>query len=394
VPRHQMLVKMLGGEALVTFAIQSLDLVRAIDRNPLARRLAEPTIQKPGLVEDFTTARANLEAALEYQTHEGALSCLRTAAEEWIDRSQSPIGAYVLWRLHEMTGDRSLLAEHFPVLLRAHRWWMERRDGNGDGLLEYGSSPTGAGAFVHTKQAAMDESLMDNAPIFDRAGFDPVAHTLTMTEPGLNALVSLDAQCLARIAAALGRTETAATLRETARALNAGISGALWDSARQVFAARHWSGEFESSVSAACFYPLVAGAATEAQATALIDGWLLDPGKFWGPRVAPSSAHDDPASTDNVYWRGRIWPPHLFLLWEGLRRYGRTNLAAEVAARAWAMFEPGWRDERICRENYHRSDPAGDESVDADRFYTWGALAPALRMLEEGEATLPILTAA
>src|SRR5208337_2080944 len=49
VPRHQMLVKVLGGEAPVTLAIQSLDLVRAIDRNPLARRLAEPTIQKPRL---------------------------------------------------------------------------------------------------------------------------------------------------------------------------------------------------------------------------------------------------------------------------------------------------------------------------------------------------------
>lgn len=345
-----------------------------------------------GIVEDFATARANLEAALEYQSHEGALACLRTAAEEWIDRSQSPVGAYVLWRLHEMTGDRSLLAEHFPVLLRAHNWWLERRDGNGDGLLEYGSSPTGTGAFVHTKQAAMDESFMDNAPIFDRAGFDPRRHTLTMTEPGLNALVSLDAQCLARIATVLGRTETAARLRETAQALNARISGALWDSARQVFSARHWSGEFEPSVSASSFYPLIAGAATEAQATALIDGWLLAPEKFWGSRVLPSSAHDDRASADNVYWRGRIWPPHLFMLWEGLRRYGRTNLAAEVADRAWAMFEQGWRDERICRENYHRSDPAGDESVDADRFYTWGALAPALRMLQEGEATLPILT--
>src|SRR5271166_3982607 len=49
VPRHQMLMKVLGGEAPVTLAIQSLDLVRAIDRNPLARRLAEPTIQKPRL---------------------------------------------------------------------------------------------------------------------------------------------------------------------------------------------------------------------------------------------------------------------------------------------------------------------------------------------------------
>ncbi len=52
-----------------------------------------------GLVGDFPTARANLEAALEYQSPEGNLACLRTAYEEWIDRSQSPIGAYVLWRL-------------------------------------------------------------------------------------------------------------------------------------------------------------------------------------------------------------------------------------------------------------------------------------------------------
>ena len=68
---------------------------------------------------DFATARDNLEAALEYQSPEGNLACLRTTSEEWIDRSQSPIGAYVLWRLFEMTGDRSLLAEHFPTLFRA-----------------------------------------------------------------------------------------------------------------------------------------------------------------------------------------------------------------------------------------------------------------------------------
>jgi hypothetical protein len=47
--RHQMLVKMLGREALITLAIQSFDLMFAINRNPLARRLAEPTIQQTRL---------------------------------------------------------------------------------------------------------------------------------------------------------------------------------------------------------------------------------------------------------------------------------------------------------------------------------------------------------
>ena len=33
--------------------------------------------------------------------------------------------------------------------------------------------------------AAMDESLMDNHPMFDNAQFDPHTHSVTMAEPGL-----------------------------------------------------------------------------------------------------------------------------------------------------------------------------------------------------------------
>ena len=167
--------------------------------------------------------------------------------------------------------------------------------------------------------------------------------------------------------------------------MNGRISNRLWDPEREVSAARHWSGAFEASVPVTGFYALLVGAATEAQASALIDRWLLDPNRLWGERVLPSSPHDDPASADNVYWRGRIWPPHLFLVWEGLRRYGRMDLAAEVAARSWAMFEQGWRDERVCLENFHRRNAAGDESPDADRFYSWGALIPAMRMLQDDD---------
>src|SRR5271154_4848011 len=49
---HQMLVEMLDGEALVALAIERLDFLRPVARNPLARparRLAEPPVQKPGL---------------------------------------------------------------------------------------------------------------------------------------------------------------------------------------------------------------------------------------------------------------------------------------------------------------------------------------------------------
>ncbi len=233
------------------------------------------------LVGDWENARGNIETALEYLCPNGNLPCLRTGNQEWLDRSQSPIGAYILWRIFALTGDRSLLEQHFAVLLRAHRWWIEKRDPNHDGLIEFGSSPTGTGAFVHTKQAAMDESLMDNAPIFDAASFDPETHCLTMAEPGLSSLVSLDAQFLARIATQLGDTETAAELEATASRINAVIAERLWDEERGTFAARNRTGSFVEALSPTCFYPLLAGAASEAQVSRMVDGYLLQPGKFW-----------------------------------------------------------------------------------------------------------------
>ena len=151
---------------------------------------------------DAQTARANLEVALTGQQPDGNLACLLTAYTEWVDRSQPPIGAYVALRVFLLTGDRALLEQAYPTLRRAHDWWFEHRDGNGDGVLEYGSSPTGEGTFVHTKQGAMDEAAMDNLPLFDDAVFDERAHTLDLEEVGLNSLVVLDGQMLARIARA------------------------------------------------------------------------------------------------------------------------------------------------------------------------------------------------
>jgi len=53
VPGDQLLVKMLGREAVIAFAIQSFHFMLPVDRNPPARRLAQPPIQKPGFAVVF-----------------------------------------------------------------------------------------------------------------------------------------------------------------------------------------------------------------------------------------------------------------------------------------------------------------------------------------------------
>lgn len=336
---------------------------------------------------DAETARANLDVALTGQQPAGNLPCLLTAYTEWVDRSQPPIAAYVAHRLFLLTGDKTLLARAYPTLRRAHDWWFEHRDGDGNGVLEYGSSPTGDGTFVHTKQGAMDEAAMDNLPLFDDAIFDERAHTLDLEEVGLNSLVVLDGQMLARIATELGRDDDAATLTARADALAARVRERLWDPERQVFAARRWSGDWVRSLSPTSFYPLTAGIATPEQAEALVRRHLLDPERFWGPRPLAATTYDDPATPDDVYWRGRIWPPLVFLTWEGLRRYGYDAEAAELAERSWRMFAAEWTTRRHSHENL-RIDPAAEAEVsDSDSFYTWGALLALMPLLEGADAS-------
>jgi putative isomerase len=197
----------------------------------------------------------------------------------------------------------------------------------------------------------------------------------------------LDGQMLSRIATLLGRADEAAALMERADALAARVRERLWDPAREVFSARRWSGEWVSSLAPTSFYPLAAGIATPEQAEALVHRHLLDPERFWGPRPLAATAYDDPATADDVYWRGRIWPPLVFMTWEGLRRAGYRTEAAELAERAWTMFAREWSERRRCRENY-KIDPAADPEVDdSDGFYTWGALLALTALLERGDVS-------
>src|SRR5271156_1177349 len=63
---HQMLVEVLDREALIALAIEPLHLLGPVDRNPPARSLAQPPIDKPGLAILLVTARPAPERPLAH----------------------------------------------------------------------------------------------------------------------------------------------------------------------------------------------------------------------------------------------------------------------------------------------------------------------------------------
>lgn len=330
---------------------------------------------------DGELARENFRVALASATPQGNFACLLTSRDAWVDRTQAPHGAFMLWLMYLRSRDVALLRMAYPALARNHRWWRANRDPDGIGLVSCGTSDVGEALYKGTAFGARNETGMDNSATHDEAVYDPVTRTLSTIDLGLNCALALDAEMLALIAAELGEAGEAAEFACLAEDTRGKIRAELWDEARGIFANRQRRGGFVKSLGPTSFYPLLCGAASEDQARRLLDH-LADPDLFGGPYMIPNATRDDPAYAENVYWRGRIWGNVNYFVWHGLRRYGFAEAAEDLAAKSFAMFDRNWRDSRVCGENYNAGTGEVTDQVDADPFYTWGAMLPLLAVNE------------
>jgi len=363
-------------------------------------------------LEEPALAAANLRAMLQEITPDGFVPNFGAERIVSLDRSQPPVGAYCLLKLYQggqmCTGggsaghpiDRALLQEAFPALLRWHAWWLPRRDGNGDGLLEWGSDPrpNTHGWEVDTLRAAMYESGLDNSPMYDEVTFNAVAHTMELADVGLNALFALDAWALSEIACLLGLTEEAERLALEYARMGERINAQLWNEAAGIYQNRHWDGRFSPHLSPTNFYPLLAGIVPAERARRMLSEHLLNEEEFWGRFVLPSIARNDPgyhqqelrrdniAQTIGEYWRGRIWGPMNFLVSEGLHRYGFDAEAHEFAQRSLTLFLQEWQGQAHVHENYHDLTGEGDDVQNSNPLYHWGALLAYIAVQELADA--------
>ncbi len=307
------------------------------------------------------------------------------------DRSQPPIGSYAVFKLFGKLGDLELLKFSYPYLKKWHSFWKApgtggrpRRDGNNDGLLEWGSDAgLTAGAVpaweesATGKQRAMWESGQDDLPNWEEASFDAEAGTLTMNCVDLNSLYTLDAYCLAQIADVLDIPEDYEAYLREYREMKDLVNSRLWNEREGFYFDRHWDGRFSNRKAASNFYPLIARIPDEKRAALMIRR-LLNPKEFWGDYVLPSVSRDDPLFKDQQYWRGTIWPPTNYIVYQGLKACGFDPVAAEFAKKSQDLFLRSYKNFQLCPENFDsRTGEAGGQ-----RFQSWGPLC-ALVALEE-----------
>lgn len=321
-------------------------------------------------VEDPATAKETLRAVLAYQLPSGMVPQL----SDWVGGqggfismscSNPPVTSMCAWKVYQRWGDVEFLKQVYPRLLGWHDWWPKHSDGNQNGLLEWGSLSGG------WKQALLATGW-DDTPHFNGSKF--AGTQMTADAVDLNSLWSMDAEYLAKMANELAYKDDAARLLKEHHDVNQRMNEVLWNEEIGVYCSRLWDeggkqGEFLTRLTPLNFYPLICGA-PDAQRAQRMLALLTDPKKFWGSWLVPTLSYDDPEWPKQEYWKGHVWAPANYILWQGIRRYATPRHQAEYARRSVDLFMRNWIARGTCNENYRSSDGTGDDLP----HYTWGAL--------------------
>jgi putative isomerase len=316
----------------------------------------------------------------------------RTGGWKSSDRSEPPVGSITVLGIYQKFHDRWFLQEAFQPLLQWNRWWAEHRDFQG--YLTWGSDGKNQSENLDdntrgTRAGAILESGLDNSPMYDDTTYNAQSHVLEFADVGLMSMYIADCDALATIADALDKREEARELRERSARYRTKL-GTLWSSEDSIFLNRDLkTGKFSHRLSPTNFYPLLAKAATPAQAALMIQKHLLNSDEFWGEWVIPSIMRNDPAFHDQNYWRGRIWGPMNYLVYLGLRSYDDPRTRQEFAQKSFDLFLKEWTDKGHVHENYNAITGTGDDVTSSDRFYHWGALLGYIQYMEQTQPVAP-----
>ena len=335
-------------------------------------------------------AHANAIEILRDQTESGFVPNVSSATgRKSRDRSQPPVGSISVLEIYRKYGQKWFLEQTFEPLLKWNRWWINERENQG--YLCWGSSPYDPVVGdpreyeqQNTRFGAALESGLDNSPMYDDIPFDDQdTHIMQLADVGLMGLYVADCKCLAEIATEVGRLKEAKELGDRADAMSASLQK-LWSEEDGIFLNKRLdTNHFVRRLSPTNFYPLLGRVATEKQARRMVDEHFFKPEEFWGDWILPSIARNDPAYTDQDYWRGRIWAPMNWLVYLGLRNYENLSRArACLVEKSAALLLKEWRQKRHIHENYNADTGDGCDVKNSDHFYHWGGLLGLMKLVD------------
>lgn len=280
--------------------------------------------------------------------------------------TQPPLIAVAARELYRQAPDRAALASMYPKILAFHDWFDRRRDDDDDGLV----------AIIHPWESGWDASqrwddlmglrarTLEDLRELERKRSTLVARCAShgygareiaqnpdgfYAEPvDFNAIRAADLAALAEIARELGARAEADGIESRAVAVRRAIREKMLShkpdtqSGGGTILAHDLLGASErrSEVNHAGVFALLFGQCLTPDEADTLSARLFGPeGEFSTRYLVPSTARSDPLYNPNEYWRGNVWLSVNWLIWKGLRAYGRTREAHLIAAQSLALVE-------------------------------------------------------
>lgn len=256
-----------------------------------------------------------------------------------------PVYGWTIMRIIDRVGIEPCmpyLREVYEPLGRVTDWWYRVRDYDGDGMCQYHHG---------------NDSGWDNATAFDQGfpteGSDLAAHLVLQTE------------ALALIADALGRDAEAAAWRGRSEKQLADLLEQGVDERNRFFSPLSGCDSARETRSLLNYIPMVLGSRLPGQVrAALVED--LQPGRgYLTDYGLATQAVETDEFDENGYWRGAVWPPSTYLIFDGLCDAGETELARTIAERYCEMC----LGQGGMYENYSAVTGRGL----CDPAYTWGS---------------------
>jgi len=260
--------------------------------------------------------------------------------------NKPPVWGWTLKRLIAATPRehrKKYVADVYPRIVRYQRWWFEYRDLVADGVPFYMQG---------------NDSGWDNATIFDERW--PVQ------SPDLTAFLILQAEQLEQMALMLGLPEEAGQWRHVAERLVVLFHQTFVRGDQLIYRVLTPQGlEERNSSSLLTRIPVVLGSRLPVQVWRGLIHDLSDEKTFLAPAGPASESLASSKYEPNGYWRGPVWGPSTYLIYEGLVANGEMALAQTIAER---FCDTCARDSTF-RENYNALTRAGQY----DSGMTWSA---------------------
>ena len=244
--------------------------------------------------------------------------------------SSAPWYSWLNWEIYKMTSDREFLEEMYSSSKRFYNFFIETRDKDEDGLLEWGG---------HAVLESVRDALV--------AVWDEVGWPSNFDGVDINSMMVMEAKSLEAMAKELGKTEEAEMWQADHEKRAELINRHMWDKETgfyynvdkktNTFTFKEKNDLKRQEIIG--FLPLWAGIASEEQAAQLVKA-LTDPEKFWRPKGIPSLSAADSFYNPKGYWNGPVWVQWNYLIMRGLLDYGYEKEARELVDRvAGVMIE-------------------------------------------------------